>query len=72
MIFKTLGEKITFLNKLVKGSLCMTCYAEWELGSYASDSLFCVDGVTGHVRGKNVTECVDKALRLAWEKIDNG
>lgn len=72
MSFKTVEEKITFLNKLVEGTLCMICYTKWELSSYASDSLFCVDGVIGHVPGRNITECADEALRLVWEEMGNG
>lgn len=72
MSFKTIEEKVMFLNKLCKGTLGIVCYTEWELNSYAFGSLFCYDGLIGHVIGGTVTECINEALRLVWEEIDNG
>ena len=72
MSFKTIEEKVTFLNKLCKGTLGMTHYTDWELNSYMFGSLFCFDGVIGHVFGETLTECIDEAVRLVWEAISNG
>lgn len=72
MSFKTVDEKIKFLNKLSGGTLGITHYIEWELNAYMYGSVFCFDGLVGHVRANGFEECIDKAVQLVWEEIANG
>ena len=72
MSFKTVEEKIMFLNKLVGGTLGVVHYTDWELNSYASSSLFACEGIIGHVCMPSFTGCIDKAFHLIKEAIGNG
>lgn len=72
MSFKTIDEKVKFLNKIVKGTLGITHFSEWELSSYMNNSVFRCEGSIGHVHAKGFEECIDKAIQFVWGKIANG
>lgn len=67
-----LAEKIALLNKLSGGTLCITHYTQWTIGSYGNNSLFkSQKGCNGFVYAPDFTECVNKAYRLAGEEMAN-
>jgi hypothetical protein len=72
MNFKTIDEKIKFLNMVSGGTLGITHYTEWELSSYADGSLFRQKGIVGHVCAKGFEGCIDKAIQLVLEEVANG
>jgi hypothetical protein len=49
------------LNKLCDGTLTITHYARWEIGSYGTNSLLSVERL-GPVRGKSLKRAVTRAL----------
>jgi hypothetical protein len=68
MNFKTLEEKINFLNKITGETLCIAHYSNWCLSSYGENTLFLYNGYAGNIRAKSFSECVDKAYQCSCEE----
>lgn len=64
-----LGKKIELLNKACKNSLSICCFSDgWEIHSYQDGSPLCQELHYPHIKGKTITEVVDKAYEFVFNK----